>query len=517
MKKLALLLLAFVLAYSSPAYATISTPQSSIQIFGNGVSSIFGVPYTPDSAQNISVIYTNASGVATTLSPSQYTITIPPTPVGQLWASSFNLTYPLTGSPIASNTSLTISRIIPLFQTTALSNQGNFYPQAVEAALDTTLMQLQQVSARTGQQRGTWISGATYNYGDVVQDGVNGSDSGNYYMCAIADTSGVWTTDLANGDWSLVIQSTLPTTPLPLSVANGGTGASTPTAALNNLGGISLSGNNTFTGANTFTGGSIAVPTANPGDSSSKAASTNFVNGTALTLASGTTAVTQAAGTNNTTVATMAALTSAVVPTITPLTSGSGTYNTPTGALVLHVKMVGGGGGGGSSGTGNGSGGSNGGNTTFGTTLLSAGGGTEGSTSGVTGGAGGTSSLGSGPVGMAIPGGQGAVGSYTGAGITSGGAGGSSCFGGAGSGGGGTTTQVGSNGATNTGGGGGGGGGGGDFNGTGGGSGGCVEAWIISPTSTYSYAVGSGGTGETASSGGNGGIGGSGSVLVEAY
>lgn len=282
------LLLAFTLAFSAPATATISTPQSSIQIFGNGITSVFSVNFVPDSASNIAVIYTNASGVATTLSPSQYSIAIPPTPIGQLWPSSFNLTYPISGSPIASNTSLTISRIIPLTQTTALSNQGNFYPKAVEAALDTTLMQLQQVSARTGQQRGTWISGAVYNFGDVVQNGANGSNSGSYYMCAIANTSGVWATDLANGDWSLVIQSVIPIATLPLSIGNGGTGQTTAAAALTALGGISVSANNTYTGSNNFTGGSITVPTQGSSDSSARAASTSFVASNFATLSSPT-------------------------------------------------------------------------------------------------------------------------------------------------------------------------------------------------------------------------------------
>lgn len=66
-------------------------------------------------------------------------------------------------------------------------------------------MEIQQVAARTGQMRGTWATGVVYNFGDVVVDGINGNSTGNYYMAAVANTSGTWATDLADGDWSLVI------------------------------------------------------------------------------------------------------------------------------------------------------------------------------------------------------------------------------------------------------------------------------------------------------------------------
>lgn len=97
-------------------------------------------------------------------------------------------------------------------------------------------MEIQQVAARTGQFRGTWITSEDYNFGDVVIDGVNGSNTGNYYMCAIANTSSVWTTDLANGDWILAIQAAIAPATLPLSIANGGTGSATATGARTNLG-----------------------------------------------------------------------------------------------------------------------------------------------------------------------------------------------------------------------------------------------------------------------------------------
>lgn len=159
----------------------------------------------PDASEYIYVTYTNASGTETVLSSSQYSITINSVATGQIWASGFTLTYPTSGAPIANGTSLTVQRILPLQQLTSLENQGNFYPQAVEAGLDVLEMQIQQVSARGGSYRGVWATNVIYNFGDIVQDGVNGAYTNNIYVCAIANTSGTWATDLASGDWSLAL------------------------------------------------------------------------------------------------------------------------------------------------------------------------------------------------------------------------------------------------------------------------------------------------------------------------
>lgn len=208
-------------------------------------------------------------------------------------------------------------------------------------------------------------------------------------------------------------------------------------------------------------------------------------------------------------------------PTIQKFTSGSGTYTTPAGVLYLKIKMVGGGGGGAGSGAGGGSG-STGGNTTFGTSLLSANGGTGGVTNGALGGAGGSSSLGTGPIGTALSGGNGQAGFSSSAtnSYPCGGFGGTTAFGGAGSGGNGNGGGAGGSANSNTGAGGGGAGGTATttFAGAGGGAGGYVDAIITSPSSTYSYAVGAAGTAGTAGTNGYaGGAGGSGYIEVTEY
>lgn len=205
-------------------------------------------------------------------------------------------------------------------------------------------------------------------------------------------------------------------------------------------------------------------------------------------------------------------------PTVQKFTSSSGTYTTPSSPVPLYIKvtMVGGGGGGAGGGA-TATAGGNGGNTTFGTTLLVANGGTGGVQT-ATPVVGGTTSLGTGPVGIAIAG-AGATSQIGQAGNpTGGGAGASSALGGGGAG----AAQgaaAGTAAATNSGSGGGGGGAPSGANGGGGGAaGGYVHAIIIAPTTSYSYAVGAAGTaGTLGTSGGAGAAGGAGLILVEEF
>lgn len=204
----------------------------------------------------------------------------------------------------------------------------------------------------------------------------------------------------------------------------------------------------------------------------------------------------------------MHVLTGILHPTaITVLTTGSGTYTTPSGASRLWVRIVGGGAGGGGATANNGTAGNN---TTFGG-VLTAGGGAAGGGNGGAGGAGGTAAGGD----INIPGGSGQSGitsATAGVGL-GGGVGGSSAFGGGGA----STYAGGGNGATNSGGGGAGGGGAGGTNsGGGGGAGGYVEKTFIAPAATYVYDVGAAANGGSA--GGNaGGNGAAGIIIIYAY
>lgn len=261
---------------------TVSTTSSTITVAADGATS-YSFPFIGVDPSYILVTYTNSSGSEVTLPPTAYTVTLNAVLTGEVWGIGGTI------SPISpasySNGSLTIERVLPLTQEAEISNQGNQYPIVTERAVDVLCMEIQQVSARTGSYRGEWATGNIYNYADITQDGANGGDTQNYYLCANANTSGVWATDLANGYWVLIIPSVIPEATLPLSIGNGGTGATTAGQALNNLGGIALSGNNTFTGSNTFSG-ATTVPTRISGDNSTNAASTAFVATSFAVLAS---------------------------------------------------------------------------------------------------------------------------------------------------------------------------------------------------------------------------------------
>ena len=248
---------------------TISSTASSTTVICSGSVSTFSFSFPAFSASDIQVIYTNTSGISTTLNPSQYTLYLNPAATGSLWGYGGTVTYLVAGSPPPAGSSLTITRTVPLTQTTSISNQGDFYPSVVEAALDTLCAEIQQVASRGGAYRGTWISGSIYNFGDIVQDGANGAYTNNLYVCSTANTSGTWASDLSSGYWTLALNvQTLSATAgyLPLS---GGT----------------ISGNLTVTGTNTV--GTLAV--------------TN-----AATLTGGGTSVTKSAGNNSTNIATTA-------------------------------------------------------------------------------------------------------------------------------------------------------------------------------------------------------------------
>lgn len=123
---------------------TVSTTAYATTISGNGATTVFSFAFIADNSSTIKVTLTDVNGVQTVLNPSQYTLFINSPAVGSLWGIGGTITYPLSGSPIASGTSLTIERTVPYTQGISISNQGAFYPQAVEQGLDLLELQIQQ-------------------------------------------------------------------------------------------------------------------------------------------------------------------------------------------------------------------------------------------------------------------------------------------------------------------------------------------------------------------------------------
>jgi hypothetical protein len=205
--------------------------------------------------------------------------------------------------------------------------------------------------------------------------------------------------------------------------------------------------------------------------------------------------------------------------TRTVLSSGSGTYTTPTNCKAIRVRMIGAGGGGGGGGVSPSGGiGGTGGTTTFGTSLLTAAGGSGNGGGGYGPVNGGTAS--GGDINIAGQQSQPSFGAGGTSNVVQGPQGGNSpWFAGGGSGG--WPGAPGFPGTPNTGGGGGGGGASVAGNsGAPGAGGGYCEKLIVNPSATYAYAVGAGTSGGIAGGGTSaaaGGAGGSGLIVVEEF
>jgi len=128
---------------------TVSTTTTTITYSGNGATTVFSFPFIGVAAGDIQVSYIDAVGTSVILSASLYTLILNPTAPGDLWGIGGSVTYPITGAPpvaISSGTQLAITRILPFTQTVSISNQGAFYPRAVEQGLDKLELQIQQLN-----------------------------------------------------------------------------------------------------------------------------------------------------------------------------------------------------------------------------------------------------------------------------------------------------------------------------------------------------------------------------------
>jgi hypothetical protein len=116
---------------------TVSTTTNKDRYSGNGTTTSFDTTFKFFNNSEVSVIYTDASGVDTTwVEDTDYTLT---------GGSGATGTVTPTTIP-ASGTTLTILRTLTLTQTLDLVRQGAFDPEAIEAALDKLVMMAQQTS-----------------------------------------------------------------------------------------------------------------------------------------------------------------------------------------------------------------------------------------------------------------------------------------------------------------------------------------------------------------------------------
>lgn len=124
---------------------SISSTTSKVIAQGNGSTTLFNFNFPGVANADIQVIYTDPSGNVNNLAPAAYTLTLNPAS-GGIWGLGGTVFYQPGGSPIPLGSTLTIIRVLPLIQSTVLSNQGAQYPTATEGAIDYVLMGVQQVA-----------------------------------------------------------------------------------------------------------------------------------------------------------------------------------------------------------------------------------------------------------------------------------------------------------------------------------------------------------------------------------
>lgn len=108
---------------------------------GDGANTVWTYSFLIPAAADMIVSLTDrTTGIVTVLSSALYTAT------GLNNSNGGTVTYPLTGSPLTTNSNITIERSLAYTQDTDLVNQGGYYPDVVEAALDYITMLTQQLS-----------------------------------------------------------------------------------------------------------------------------------------------------------------------------------------------------------------------------------------------------------------------------------------------------------------------------------------------------------------------------------
>lgn len=141
---------------------TISTETRLVTYTGNGATTEFDFSFHIPTGALVVTLYTIATGVeSAALSDSLYSVTGLDDPDGG------TVTYPLSGSPLASTHKINIKREVPLAQGLDLTNQSAYFPTELEAQLDLIVMMIQQHEEELGRAVKTTV-GSTTDPDDLI-------------------------------------------------------------------------------------------------------------------------------------------------------------------------------------------------------------------------------------------------------------------------------------------------------------------------------------------------------------
>ena len=120
---------------------TVSNQKRSIRYQGNDSATEFDYDFFIEEASHVEVIiYNSTDETYTPLTVIQYSIT------GLNDPGFGAVTYPLTGDPLSTDEYIIINRVVPYVQVMDILPQGGFHPNVVEAAMDRTTRQIQQIA-----------------------------------------------------------------------------------------------------------------------------------------------------------------------------------------------------------------------------------------------------------------------------------------------------------------------------------------------------------------------------------
>lgn len=183
---------------------TISTTASVVTAQGNGATTSWPFSFLiPTGAIKVTLTL-RSDGTTQVLSSSAYSVSGLDNPAGG------TVTYPLSGSPLASTYNITIERVVPYTQTSNFTNQGDFNPEALDEALDTVVMQIQQLKTLIDNAIAFPLGASETTVDELITDILNGAANATAAAASAA----------AAAASAAAIEALL-----PLAAANIGTGA----------------------------------------------------------------------------------------------------------------------------------------------------------------------------------------------------------------------------------------------------------------------------------------------------
>jgi hypothetical protein len=132
---------------------TIVNQSAKRTVQGNGAQTVFDYNFLIPTASAAELYFSDEeTGNSYLLSPASWSLSGANNPLGGTF------TYPRDTSqaPLKSTQRLTLRRIVPNTQNTALNNQSGYTPRAVEGGLDWAVMQVQQLAAEQGNALRLW-------------------------------------------------------------------------------------------------------------------------------------------------------------------------------------------------------------------------------------------------------------------------------------------------------------------------------------------------------------------------